>query len=85
MWKMILVVLLFAVGCGELTPEQRQIWSSAFRDVAEHQERQLDRMYYSRPGVYVTPPRPQSNYWQEERARQQYWDSQYKKWGIPRY
>ena len=64
----IILSLMFFAGCSDLTYEQRQVWSEAFKNIAESQERQLDRFYYNQQRPRMIYPQP--NYWQEQRARQ---------------
>ena len=74
----ILAVILFVAGCGEMSYEQRRAWSDAFNEISIMQHQQnLAQMQYSQPqlGPTIYPRQNNSNYYQEKLAQQQIWDN----------
>lgn len=75
--SIIIVALFFIAGCGEMTYEDRLIWSQALRDSAQLQQQNLNTQWqYSQPQI-VYPRQQQNNstYWQEKYYQKKVLDS----------
>ena len=72
---LIIIVLFFIAGCGEITLSERQVWSDFFQSWSELSERNLDREWQYNQ-IQIVPvdrlrgPTPDdSTYWQEKYYR----------------
>ena len=78
-----IVALLVIAGCQQ-NPAAWQMWNdSAGRSLQRAIEAETSYGHIRQ----ISPPSSTGNstYWQEERARQQWWDRQYEGMGIRRY
>ncbi len=60
--------------------QYQQQWREAWRQVNENRQRQLDRQYYydsqyPKLGTPIYRNQRSTTYWQERRAKQQYWNN----------
>lgn len=76
------VVLLSVAGCGPMTAEDRMAWQSALQGYSRQQQNLAyqQNQQLRENGRYINQQlqkNPNSYYWQERRARQEY----YQNWG----
>lgn len=77
--RKILSILILAMafslfsGCAPMTPQQQMAWQDFWQNCNSNYQRELDRQAYGRQPVIITHQK--NNYWQEQRARQEYFNS----------
>jgi hypothetical protein len=78
MKKLIIIALLpflFNIGCStrELTSEERMFLIQQLqKGLNDYSQQQIEIQKTKTLQIIPIPPQPQSNYWQEQAARQQY-------------
>jgi Tfp pilus assembly protein PilP len=70
--RLVILAVILCAGCGEMTPQQRQVWGEAFQNMSQMQhEQNMAQWRYSQPQI-IQPNN--STYWQEANARRQMYE-----------